>query len=384
MQINNLDASKVELESRFNDIKDRLNDQEQRIEETQRQVKRTEKEKNALNEQINLLNDSVNRVEQEKNKTENQIQEINENIIFQDDAIAKVNREKKRTEESNRILSEGLQTESEKNAQSVRSKTKVERSIEDVEDSLDRERRHRVETEKTQKKFETDFNLVREQIDEVKKRKNEIDSKQQRIDDDLRNLFAQIDDQASITGKSQRKIRENLDHIMELEEELEVEQHVHAKIDKTRKFIQAQLDSLNDFIDKANHKTIEQNELNRKKEIEIARLRQVLQAQNQRMENDLCVLRKRYLDETITYNDRLDAIQTATSKSEKEKEILRRTLNEIVDQISEETKAKIDKERFAKHIELQISELQIKCDENYKYIQVTKLFLIMLFPIFTA
>lgn len=290
--------------------------------------------------------------------------------MLQDNTIANVNKEKKLIEEENRKLTEKLLTFTEKNNQLVRSKTKLERTIEDVEDLLDREKRHRIESEKMKKKFDVELHFINEQLDEFNKIKNNTANKQQRVDEELFTLFNQIDEQTNLTNVSQNKIRECLNNIVKLEEEIETEQHVLTKLDKTKKFIQNQLKSFNDFIDEANQKTIEQNELNKKKELEIFQQKQVFQTQNQCMENDLSNLRKKYLEETVNLNEQLNALQTATSKSEKEKEISKHMLDEILEQINDQIKTKIDKKRFFKQNENQISELQAKFNENNKYIQV--------------
>lgn len=160
---------------------------------------------------------------------------------------------------------------------------------------------------------------------------------------------------------------------MELEEELDGERHARAKTDKSKTSIQIMLEDLNDSLDDENGKTTAQIEFNKKKEIELIRLRQDLEQANQTHEGQLAVLRKKNADDLADLTERLENMQKNKTKMEKDKDALRRQLDDVSSQVNEEIKNKSEQERMAKTYESQVSELQTRCDDQHRLIQVNHL-----------
>jgi chromosome segregation ATPase len=160
---------------------------------------------------------------------------------------------------------------------------------------------------------------------------------------------------------------------VELEEELDGERHARAKTDKSKTSIQIMLEDLNDSLDDENGKTTAQIEFNKKKEIELIRLRQDLEQANQTHEGQLAVLRKKNADDLADLTERLENMQKNKTKMEKDKDALRRQLDDVSSQVNEEIKNKSEQERMAKTYESQVSELQTRCDDQHRLIQVNHL-----------
>lgn len=89
-----------------------------------------------------------------------------------------------------------------------------------------------------------------------------------------------------------------------------------------------------------------QMEINKKKETEILRLRQELEELNQRNENQLASLRKKNTETGGLLTERLEELQTARNKTEKEKENLRRQLDDVSSQIDDESRLRSEQERM--------------------------------------
>lgn len=89
-----------------------------------------------------------------------------------------------------------------------------------------------------------------------------------------------------------------------------------------------------------------QMEINKKKETEILRLRQELEELNQRNENQLASLRKKNTETGGSLTERLEELQTARNKTEKEKENLRRQLDDVSSQIDDESRLRSEQERM--------------------------------------
>jgi myosin heavy chain 6/7 len=364
-----LGAAKAELERNVSDLKDKLGDQQQRTEEAQRSLRKAEKDKANLNDQIAALDDTLLKTEEEKKNKEQKIREFHEQMAKQDEEIAKANREKKRNEEENRKMAEALQAAEEQNTQATRLKAKLEREIEDVEDTLDRERRHRSEVEKARKKLENDLASSQEQIDEINNRKTELEEKLQQTEENLRGLASKLQEEQQVASRTQKQLKDQLARIVELEEELERERQGRAKADKTKGSVQQLLDEVNDTLDEEAGKTTAQAELSKKKEFELIRLRQEMEEANQSHESQFALLRKKNNDDVAELTEKLEGVQKSKSKAEKDKEALRRQLDEANSQVIEETRNKAEQDRLAKLYESQVAELQAKVDDQHKLIQ---------------
>uniref|UniRef100_A0A7E4V522 Myosin head n=1 Tax=Panagrellus redivivus TaxID=6233 RepID=A0A7E4V522_PANRE len=364
-----LSAAKAELDRNVADVKDKLNDQQQRSEEAQRALARANKDKDNLNDQIANLDDALLKSEEERKAKEQRIRELHELMAKQDEEIAKANREKKRNEEENRKHAENLQAEEEKNTQSQRMKAKLERGIEDLEDTLDRERRHRSEVEKARKKLESELAATQEQIDEITERKADLEDRLVGVEENLRGLVDKLEEEQLLASRTNKELKAQLARIVELEEELEHERQGRAKADKTKGSVQQLLDDVNDQLDEETGKTTAQAELNKKKELELIRLRQEMEDANQGHESQLALLRKKTNDEIADLTERLEGTQKSKLKAEKDKEALRRQLDEASAAVVEETRNKGEQDRLAKLYESQVAELQAKVDEQHKLIQ---------------
>lgn len=83
-----------------------------------------------------------------------------------------------------------------------------------------------------------------------------------------------MNEEQALMTRLNRQLKEQQSRVLELEEELDAERHARAKTDKSKGSIQIMLEDLNDSLDDENGKTTAQIELNRKKELELIRLRQ--------------------------------------------------------------------------------------------------------------
>lgn len=81
-------------------------------------------------------------------------------------------------------------------------------------------------------------------------------------------------------------------------------------------------------------------------------------------------LSEKNADDLADLTERLENMQKGKAKMEKDKDGLRRQLDEAISQVNEEIKQKSEQERLAKTHESQVTELQTRCDEQHRLIQV--------------
>jgi chromosome segregation ATPase len=243
-------------------------------------------------------------------------------------------------------LAENVQQAEESNTQYNRGKLKLERAIEDIEDSLERERRQRMDLDKQKRKAESELTAAEENISEISDRKTELESKLQNVEDEWRAMNSKLGEEQSLVAKLQRQLKEQQAKIIELEEELDTERHARAKTDKSKGTIQIMLEDLNDSLDDENGKTTAQMELNKKKESELIRLRLDLEQANQSHEGQLAILRKKNADDLADLTERLENMQKSRAKVEKDKDAIRRQLDDALSSVNEEIKNKSEQERL--------------------------------------
>uniref|UniRef100_A0A0N5BY94 Myosin head n=1 Tax=Strongyloides papillosus TaxID=174720 RepID=A0A0N5BY94_STREA len=365
----NLANQKASLERSVTDAKDRLSDQENKREELERAVRKGNKDREQFTNQIEALDDNLKKIESEKEEKAERIRNLQDEMTRQDEAIAALNKEKKRNEEENRKLGENLQAEEEKHAQAMRLRLKLEKAIEEIEDNLDRERRIRSDIEKAKKKIENELGVAQENLEELGKRKAELEDKLIKIDEELNSFALAQEEKQRNVYKLQRTIKDQTNRIAELEEELETERQARAKVDKAKGSVQLLLDEINDALDEESGKITAQQEISKKKDLELMRLRQELEEANINNDTQLAALRKRNNENISELNEKLEHLQKSKAKTDKDKESLRRQVDEATMNLAEETKGKFDNERFVKNVENQVSELQARTEQQHKTIQ---------------
>lgn len=102
--------------------------------------------------------------------------------------------------------------------------------------------------------------------------------------------------------------------IEELEEELEAERASRSKVEKQRNELQHELEDLSDRLDEAGGATAAQIELNKKREMELQKLRRDLDEQVMQSEATAAGLRKKQQDAVNELADQMDSLNKAKQK----------------------------------------------------------------------
>ncbi|KAL6736890.1 hypothetical protein Aduo_007192 [Ancylostoma duodenale] len=364
-----LQALKGDADKQLSELNERLADQEDRNADVQRAKKKVESELESLKKQIQDLEMSLRKAESEKQSKDHQIRSLQDEMQQQDEAISKLNKEKKHQEEINRKLMEDLQSEEDKSNHTNKVKAKLEQTLDDLEDSLEREKRSRADLDKQKRKVEGELKIAQENIDEAARQRHDLENNLKKKESELHSISSRLEDEQALVSKLQRQIKEGQSRISELEEELESERQSRAKADRAKSDLQRELEELGDRLDEQGGATAAQVELNKKREAELAKLRRDLEEANMNHENQLGGLRKKHTDAVAELTDQLDQLQKQKAKIEKEKIQAHNEAEELAAQLDAETSAKLNNEKLAKQFELQLTELQSKCDEQSRQLQ---------------
>ncbi|XP_062416198.1 myosin-16 isoform X2 [Pungitius pungitius] len=151
--------------------------------------------------------------------------------------------------------------------------------------------------------------------------------------------------------------------IEELEEELEAERAIRAKVEKQRADLTRELDNLTDRLEEAGGITTSQMEVNKKREAELQRLRRDLEETCVQSEVLAASLKKRHSDAMADLSEQYEALLRTRAKLEKEKQSLRMEVDELTASLESLQKAKTSSESQMKKLEEQLSEANRRGDD---------------------
>jgi len=361
---NKLQAQKNDLDRQVSDLSDRLGDMEDRNSDLTRAKKKTEGEVESLKKNVQDLEMSLRKAESEKQAREHNIRSLQDEMAVQDENLSKLNKEKKHQEEVNRKLLEDLQAEEDKVNHVNKLKQKLEQQLDELEDNAEREKRQRQELDKSKRKLEGELKVSQENIEEINKQKRDVESNLQKKESELHSISSRLEDEQSLVGKLQRQLKELQARISELEDELENERQSRSKSDRTKSELQRELEELSERLDEAGGATAAQIELNKKREAELAKLRRDLEESNLNHETQLGSLRKKHNDAVAELTDQLEQLQKIKVKVEKDKQAMQRELEDATQAADSELRGRQEAEKVIKNLELQLSEIQSKADEQ--------------------
>ncbi|VDM97939.1 unnamed protein product [Thelazia callipaeda] len=253
--------------------------------------------------------------------------------------------------------------------QSNREKSKLERAIDEVEDRIEREHRNRLQKEKYKRKSEGELKLIEEQLEELNKAKGELERKIQQAEIIIRDLGVKIEEQEAFTSHIYKQTKISNIRIQDLEEEIESEYQTRQKSDRLQCDLQREITEVSEHLQDHMGMMDAQIQMNKKKELEIIRLRQELEEFNISQENMLANFRMENMQKVTVQNSDLERLRVEKTNIDKECEEMsseKERINEILDG---ERKRKLEQERLLKMTHIQITELKKKWDDQMKKIQ---------------
>lgn len=129
--------------------------------------------------------------------------------------------------------------------------------------------------------------------------------------------------------------------IEELEEEVEAERAVRAKIEKQRSDLARELDEISERLEEAGGATAAQIEMNKKHEAEFLKLRRDLEESTLHHEATTAALRKKQADSMAELGEQIDNLQRIKQKLEKEKSELKMEIDDLASNMETVAKAKV-------------------------------------------
>ncbi|XP_061095329.1 myosin-7 [Conger conger] len=360
--------NKIQLEAKAKELTERLEDEEEMNSDLTAKKRKLEDECSELKKDIDDLELTLAKVEKEKHATENKVKNLTEEMAALDEIIAKLTKEKKALQEAHQQTLDDLQSEEDKVNTLTKAKAKLEQQVDDLEGSLEQEKKIRMDLERAKRKLEGDLKLTQENLMDLENDKQQLDEKLKKKDFEINQLNAKIEDEQALATQLQKKLKELQARIEELEEELEAERAARARVEKQRADLSRELEEISERLEEAGGATSAQIEMNKKREAEFQKMRRDLEESTLQHEATAATLRKKHADSVADLGEQIDNLQRVKQKLEKEKSELRLELDDVVSNMEQILKVKVNMEKMCRTLEDQMTEYRTKFEEGQRTI----------------
>merc|ERR1719220_2014218 len=303
-----LEGQAADLQKQVDATKTRIRGEDDLISGIQQAGNKVTAEAEKLRHEIKNLEATVGRCEEDKNTKDSQIRTLRDEIAHQEDMIVKLGKEKKGAGEGRQKTEEDIQSAEDRCNHLNKVKGKLEQSLDECEDALEREKKAKGDVEKMKRKVEGDLKLTQEAVSDLERVNSELSQTVQRKEKEVSSISAKIEDEGTLGSKYGKQVKELQSRVDELDEELACERSNRAKAEKNRSLLSRDLEDLGTRLEEAGSNTSTQIELNKKREVELAKLKVDLDEANISHEGTLAALRQKHNNSMAELGNQIDAI----------------------------------------------------------------------------
>merc|ERR1712228_1165039 len=303
---NRIEAQKDDLQKQMNDTQARIRAEEDQIASLEAQCSKVKADADKLAGDVKTLESTLEATEEDKMTKDNQIRTLKEEIAHQEDMIAKLQKEKRGVAEARQKTEEDIQSMEDKCNHLNKVKGKLEQALDECEDGLEREKKAKGDVEKLKRKTDGDLKLTQEAVSDLERVKSELVGAMQRKDKEIASVSSKIDDEATLGSKYTKQVKDLQGRLEELDEELTIERANRAKAEKNRATLSRDIGDLAEKLEDAGNNTATQIELNKKREIELAKLKAELEESNIAHEGTLAALKQKPTNNMAEMGEQID------------------------------------------------------------------------------
>lgn len=164
------------------------------------------------------------------------------------------------------------------------------------------------------------------------------------------------------------------DKIRLLQDDLEAEREIRQRIEREKADLSVQLISISERLEEAEGGAESHLEVSRKRDVELAKLRKLLEDVHLESEETAHLLKKKHQEIVVDFNEQIELLSKAKSKAEKEKAKFQAEIYELFAQIESSNKEKIIHVKQIERLEVSITELNVKIEElNRTIVDITNI-----------
>lgn len=164
------------------------------------------------------------------------------------------------------------------------------------------------------------------------------------------------------------------DKIRLLQDDLEAEREIRQRIEREKADLSVQVISMSERLEEAEGGAESQFETNRKRDVELSKLRKLLEDVHLESEETAHLLKKKHQEIVVDFNEQIEALSKAKNRAEKEKAKFQAEIYELLATVESSNKEKIIHIKQIERLEVSVSELNIKIEElNRTILDVTSI-----------
>ncbi|XP_042197192.1 myosin-16-like [Callorhinchus milii] len=355
--------SKINLESQLSEMKERLEEEENTSSSISATKRKLEEETVDLKRDLEGLEMTLAKTEKEKQTLDHRVRSLIQDVSQRDDTIAKLLKEKKALEELYQKTLDDLQAEEDKVNHLTKSNGKLNSQIQELEDNWSQEKKIRAEVEKARRKAEGDLKMTLDNLNDMERSKIDLEEVLKKKELEINSMNTKWEDEQSLNATLHRKIKEHQARIEELEEELEAERNMRSKVEKQRAELSRELEDLSDRLEEAGGATVAQIESNKKREIELLKLRREVEEASLQAEATASTFRKKHADSMAEMGEQVENLQRVKSKLEKDKQFMKAEIDDLSTNLETTQKTKVNSEMHVRKLEDSLAEANAKLAE---------------------
>ncbi|XP_019866878.1 paramyosin, long form [Aethina tumida] len=162
------------------------------------------------------------------------------------------------------------------------------------------------------------------------------------------------------------------DKIRLLQDDLEVERELRARIEREKADLSVQVIQLSERLEEAEGGAESQFEINKKRDTELLKLRKILEDVHIESEETAAILKRKHQEIVVDFQEQIDVITKAKSRAEKEKSKFQAEVYELLSQVESLNKDRLMSVKHAEKLEITISELNVRIEElNRTIVDIT-------------
>lgn len=164
------------------------------------------------------------------------------------------------------------------------------------------------------------------------------------------------------------------DKIRLLQDDLEAEREIRQRIEREKSDLSVQVISLSERLEEAEGGAESQFEVNRKRDVELGKMRKLLEDVHLESEETAHLLKKKHQEIVVDFNEQIEALSKAKNRAEKEKSKFQAEIYELLATVESTNKEKIIHIKHIERLEINVSELTIKIEElNRTILDITSI-----------
>lgn len=192
-------------------------------------------------------------------------------------------------------------------------------------------------------------------------------------DDGSGNVSTEV--HTSVQGSSNveaQAIRRLEERIRIITDDFESEQHLRKRIEREKQDLQVQIIHLSERLTEAEGGAENQLDINRKREAEMAKLRQLLQEVHLESEQNIHIIKKKHQEAMMELQEQISVISRSKELTVKEKSKLNVEIQELLAQIEVLNSERVSVKKVVERLEIQVHEYNIKIEDlNRQVIDVS-------------